>query len=155
MVSPELLRRYPFFCCLDEAQQKAIALITKEVLYDRGRVIFEEGQPADVLYVLLEGCVDLYYTASGDHHDQLLVAEIDVGEPFSISALIEPHVLTATAQARTTSRVIEIKGAALRALCEVDNKLGYAIMRQAAKSAMDRLHYTRVQLAAARHAEKV
>lgn len=150
MVSPELLRRYPFFCYLDEAQQTAIALIGEEATYAPGETIFEEGQPADTLYLLLEGCVDLYYTASGDSKDQMLVTEINPGEPFSISALIEPHLLTATAKAPTLSRVLQIQGKGLRALCEVDPKMGYTLMRQAAKAAMDRLHFTRVQLAAAR-----
>ncbi len=149
MISPELLRRYPFFCCLDEAQQKAIAMISEEVNYDKGKTLFEEGQPVHALHLLLEGSVDLYYTGSGDHHDQFLVGEINPGEPFGISALIEPYTFTATARVAAPSRILKIEAAGLRALCEVDCKMGYALMRQIAKIALERLHYTRLQLAAA------
>jgi CRP-like cAMP-binding protein len=150
MVSPELLRRYPFFCCLDETQQKAIAMIAQEIECEKGKTLFEEGQPVESLHLLLEGSVDLYYAGRGDHHDQFLVGEISPGEPFGISALIEPYTLTATARAASPCRVLKIDSAALRALCEVDCQMGYALMQQIAKIAQERLHYTRVQLAAAR-----
>ncbi len=150
MISPELLRRYPFFCCLDEAQQKAIAMIAEDLLVEKGVTLFEEGEPADTFYLLLEGGVDLFYPASRELRDLLLVAEINQGEPFSISALIEPHVLTATAKTTASSRILKIDAKALRALCQVDAKMGYALTRQLAMAAMERLHFARVQLAAAR-----
>jgi len=84
MVSPELLRRYPFFAFLDDACQ------------------------------------------------------------------IEPYRLTSTARAATPCRVLKIDAAALRALCDGNRDAGYALMRHAAKAAIERLHFTRVQLAAAR-----
>lgn len=148
MVSPELLRRYPFFCCLDESQQKAIAMIAEQVEYEKGATLFEEGNPVQSLYLLVDGGVDLYYAASGNKNDQFLVGEISPGEPFGVSALIEPYTLTATARAAKPSRVLKIDAAAVRALCEVDNRMGYALMRQAAKVTQERLHYARVQLAA-------
>ncbi len=150
MVSPELLRRYRFFCCLDESQQKAIAMIAEEVVLEKGVTVFEERDPADIFYLLLEGGVDLFYPASRELRDLLLVAEINQGEPFSISALIEPHVLTATAKTTASSRILKLNATALRALCELDSKMGYALVRQAAVAAMERLHFARVQLAAAR-----
>jgi CRP-like cAMP-binding protein len=148
MVSPELLRRYPFFGCLDEAQQKAIAMIAEQVEYEKGATLFQEGKPVPALYFLLDGNVDLYYAASGDVKDQFPVGAISPGEASGVSALIEPYTLTATARAAKASRVLKLDAAALRALCEVDNRMGYAMMRQVAKVAQERLHYARVQLAA-------
>ena len=154
MVSPELLRRYPFFAFLDDACQKAIAMLAEEVSYDRGEVIFRENQPAEAFHLLLEGCVDLYYTVEVEYGPQprreFLVGEINPGEPFGISALIEPYRLTSTARAATPCRVLKIDAAELRALCDENRDAGYALMRHAAKAAVERLHFTRVQLAAAR-----
>jgi len=150
MISPEVLRRYPFFCCLNEDQQKAIAMVTEEIHADAGTVLFMEGQPVEALYLLVEGNVDLYYAASGDPKDQFIVGEVNVGEAFSISALIEPFTLTATARVASPSRILKVKAPALRALCEIDCKMGYALMRQVASIALERLHYARVELAAAR-----
>lgn len=154
MVSPEVLRRYPFFAWLDDAHQKAIAMITEEVAYERGALIFQEGKPADALYLLMEGSVDLFFAVEEEYRPEsrkeFLVGEINPGEPFAISALIEPYVLTSSARAARPCRALKVEAAALRALCEVDCRLGYLLMRQAAKAALERLHFTRVQLAAAR-----
>lgn len=152
MISPEVLRRYPFFCCLNDEQQRAIAMITEEMEVEAGKELFLEGQPVEALYLLMEGNVDLYYAASGsgDPKDQLLVGEINAGEPFAISALIEPYTFTATARVSKPSRVLKIDAKALRALCEVDCRMGYLLMKQVAAMAVERLHFARVQLAAAR-----
>ncbi|MCC7353464.1 MAG: cyclic nucleotide-binding domain-containing protein [Anaerolineae bacterium] len=154
MISPELLRRYPFFALLDDPHQKAIAMITDEVSFANREVIFKENQPAQALYLLLEGSIDLYFTVEEEYRPELrkefVVGEINPGEPFAISALIEPYVLTSSARAANASRVLKIDAAALRALCEVDCRLGYTLMKHAAKAALERLHFTHVQLAAAR-----
>ncbi len=150
MISPELLRRYPFFSCLNDSEQRAIALVAEETSCETGTMLFEEGQPVQALHFLLEGSVDLYYKAPGDGREPLLVSEVSVGEPFGISALIEPYDLTATARVSRPSRILRIPAAALRGLCEADSKMGYALMRQVAHIAMERLHFARVQLAAAR-----
>jgi CRP-like cAMP-binding protein len=147
MLSPEALQGYAFFEDLDYTQRKAIGLIAKEEVFESGATIFEEGQPAEDLYVLIEGRVDLYYAASSEPGDRLLVAEINNGEPFSLSALVAPGYLTATATAHIRSHVLKVRGLELRALCEVDPALGYALMGQAAKSMMERLHRTRILLA--------
>jgi len=150
MISPETLRRYPFFSCLNDAQQKEIVTVAEEVVCERGTTLFEEGQPVQSLHFLLEGSVDLYYAAGDGPQGQFLICEISPGEPFGISALIEPYTLTATARVAAPSRILKIDAARLRALCEADSRMGYALMRQAAKVAMERLHFTRLQLAAAR-----
>ncbi|MCX7840317.1 MAG: Crp/Fnr family transcriptional regulator [Anaerolineae bacterium] len=152
MISPEVLRRYPFFCCLNDEQQRAIAMITEEMEVEAGKELFVEGQPVEALYLLMDGSIDLYYAASGDPKDQLLVGEINPGEPFAISAMIEPYTFTATARVSKPSRILKINAKALRALCEVDCKMGYLLMKQIAAIAVERLHFARVQLAAARRA---
>ncbi len=62
MISPEILRRYPFFSFLTDAQRKALAMIAEEAACEAGAVIFEEGDPASDLYLLLDGSIDLYFT---------------------------------------------------------------------------------------------
>ncbi len=149
MISPELLRRYAFFCCLDEQQQRAVAMIAEEIECESGKVLFEEGATVESLYVLIEGNVDLYYEAIAQSPRQPPVAEVNTGEAFGISALIEPYHATSTARAAKPSRILQVDARALRALCEVDCKMGYALMRQAAQIALERLHFALVQLAAA------
>jgi len=154
MVSPELLRRYPFFGYLDEKQLRAVAMIAEEVVPETGETLFEIEQPAAALYLLTEGDIELYYVIAGELDPKLrkefYISDIGPGEVFGISALIEPYIYTSTGRVAGPSRVLKIEGAGLRALCELDCKLGYGLMRQLAKTALERLHDTRVQLVAAR-----
>jgi CRP-like cAMP-binding protein len=152
MISPELLRRYPSFGLFNETQLKAIAMIAEEDSAPAGTVLFEERQPATHLYLLLEGGVDLSYRSEEEYHPktrkEFAVGEINPGELFSISALIEPYVLNATARLSQDSKFVKIEAASLRELMEQDCSMGYLAMKQITKALMERLIYTRVQLAA-------
>ncbi|HEY4691449.1 MAG TPA: cyclic nucleotide-binding domain-containing protein [Anaerolineae bacterium] len=154
MVSPELLRRYPFFGQLANDSLNAVAMLAEEITFKDGETIFETGGPADALYFLIEGCVDLHYIVADEINPELrkdfFISEINPGEPFGISALIEPYRYTGTVRATCPSRVFKFDAAGLRALCTVDPKIDAALMRQIAAAAMSRLSDTRVQLVAAR-----
>ncbi|MCK4724239.1 MAG: Crp/Fnr family transcriptional regulator [Anaerolineales bacterium] len=153
MISPELLRRYPFFGPLNEKQRKAIAMVADEIQMKVKQVIFEECQAADALYLLIEGDIDLTYKSEEEFYPKktkvFSVGEINPQEVFAISALIEPYEYNATATVTKDGRAIKIDAKALRELIEQDVQLGYILMHQIAKTAMERLAYTRVQLAAA------
>jgi len=153
MISPELLRRYAFFGQFSEPDLYAIAMISDEVAADAGTVLFQERQPADALYLLVEGSIDLYYKSEEEYHPkaskEFLVGEINPGEIFSISSMLEPYVLNASARAAKPSRIVKIDAAALRQLSDENHIMGCIIMHQIAKALMERLAYTRVQLAAA------
>jgi len=153
MISPELLRHYPFFGSLNDSQLRELAMIAEAENYDAGTILFHEGGPADYLYFLVDGSVDLYYASktfrTGGKPDGIPVGEINPGEPFSISALIEPHVLTSTGYISQPSRIIHISATELRNLFKQDKALDYEMTLQAAKVVISRLHSTRIQLAAA------
>ena len=152
MISPELLRYYPFFHSLDDTQLRAVATIAEEETVEAGVTLFNEGQPAEVLYFLEDGHVDLYHTIGetnpSDVRKWISVGEINPGEPFSISALIEPYILSSTARVSRPSRIIKIEAKLLRALIDKDHKLAYQLTYQAAKAVIERLHSTHIQLAA-------
>lgn len=153
MISPEVLRRFPFFADFNSEQLKELAMLGEERIFESHETVFEQGGPAEQLYFLLEGCVDLFYIVRENFHSDLrhetMICEIAPGESFSISALIEPHILTATARTCQTSRVIAFDAEGLRKLCESDPHLESLLMRRVASTAMDRLHATRLQLAVA------
>jgi CRP-like cAMP-binding protein len=153
MVSPEIIRRYPFFGALTDAQIKAIAMIAEEETYAKGAVICEEGKPATALYLLQEGGVSLYYKSEEEFHPStrkdFLVGEINPGEVFAISVFVEPYMYTSTVKAEQDIRVIKFDAAELKKLIDKDPRLYCTLMRETAKAAMERLAYARIQLAAA------
>jgi CRP/FNR family transcriptional regulator, cyclic AMP receptor protein len=154
MISPELLRRYPFFGTLHDEQLRQVAMIAEEETYDQGKILLKEKAPADDLYLLIKGSVDLLFTVDEeyhpDRHKEFIVGEINPGELFGISALIEPHRYTSMARAASPVQVIHIDGGALRKRCADDPSLACHLFAQVAKLALERLNATRVQLAAAR-----
>jgi CRP/FNR family transcriptional regulator len=153
MVSPELLRRYPFFAGLDESQLKTVAMLAEEVEISEGTVIFKEGDAANAIYLLLDGSVDLYYISEEEFHPKtskkFAVGEINVGEAFGISALIEPYTSSAEAHALRTSRILRIDALALRALFPDNLGLAFILMSAIARTIRERMAGLRAQLAAA------
>lgn len=154
MISPELLRRFPFFGFLDETQLRAVAMLSEEVELEKDSVVFETEQAAVALYVMVEGSIDLDYKVV-DHEDpkivkEFFISELNPGDIFGLSALLEPFKHTMTAKVNAPSKVIRIEASGLRALSELDAKLQAGLMKATALATMERLHDTRIQLAAAR-----
>ena len=151
MISPELLRRYPFFTSLNEDQLKAIAMIAQEKTYLKDTLLIKENTPANKLVLLLEGDVDLIYSGGGEGAVvNALVGSIAPGEVYGVSSLIEPFTFISSAKATVPVKVAEVNGVALRALMDGDAKLAFALMRNIAQAVLERLKYTQVELAAAR-----
>jgi CRP-like cAMP-binding protein len=154
MVSPELLRRFPFFANLNEAQLRALAMIADEVDYEAGTIVLKEREPADWFFLLVDGNVDLTFISEEEFHPQTRkvfpVGEINPREVFGISALIEPYQYNSTATASSPCHVVKFDARAMRTLLDLDHSLGCPIMRQIARAVMERLTSTRIQLAAAR-----
>jgi len=151
MVSPELLRRYPFFALLTDEQLKALAMIAEEKTYPKETLLLKENTPANKLILLVEGDVDLIFSGGGEGAiANSLVGSIAPGEMLGVSSLIEPYTYISSARATVPVKVVEIDGPAVRALMQVDKLLGYGLMRNVAAAVLERLKYTQVELAAAR-----
>ena len=155
MISPELLRRFPFFGFMDDNQLRALAMIAEEREYTKDEDLVDAGGPANEFFFLLDGAVSYYYviTTENDpyYKQEYYISDINPGEIFGISALIDPYIYTAAVRTEKPCRVIRIDAASLRALCEVDPKLSCGMQRAVAKAAMERLQHTRVQLVAAKN----
>lgn len=154
MISPEVLRRYPFFSFLDPSQLKEVAMISEEIEIGHKETLFHVGDDTDFLYLLKDGAIDLHYVVIDEYEPQLrkdfLVGHVNPGEIVGVSAIIEPHIHTATAIANGECQLLQINAPELRRLCEEDLKLQNDLLYRIAEAAIDKLHATRIQLAAAR-----
>jgi len=61
MISPEVLRRYPYFAGVDEESLKAVAMIAEEKSVPAGTQMFSEGVPADTMNIIVRGEVSIQY----------------------------------------------------------------------------------------------
>ena len=145
MISPELLHRYRFFWCMDDGQQKAVAMISQEATVGEGETICVEKESADHLYFLVEGSVELSVTPG---ERRLAVGDVAPGEPFGMCALLHDQTHTYTAQASKPSRVVTIDASELRNLCVSDCSLGMCLMQQVARASLEETRTTHMQLAA-------
>jgi CRP-like cAMP-binding protein len=152
MIATTMLHPVPFFDFLSPDERKAIADIADIRNYRADEYIFREKELAKELCVLVYGSVDLFFTIEVEYHPELrkelMFSVIGSGELFGISALIEPHILTSSARASKPSQVIQIDMHGLLAFCEQNEKFAYSLMRQVAKTTIERLSATRLQLAA-------
>ena len=147
MISPELLRRYPCFATIAEETLKAVAVIAEEATVPAGTQIHTEGEPADILSIIMDGTVDIQYTlVTGERR---IVDTLESGDVLGWPAMVEPYRITCIATARTATRLIKVDAKRLRDLCERDTLLGYRIMGQVIKLLSERLEGARVQLATA------
>lgn len=69
--------------------------------YPGGTQIFAEGDPGDMMYVLLDGIVDIV-------HDDKVVETIELGGIFGEMALIDARPRSASAIARTECTIARI-----------------------------------------------
>ena len=146
MISPELLRRYPYFAHVGEDSLKAVAMIADEKRVPAGTHMFSEGDPADALNIIVKGQVDIQYVL-GTGEKRTVDTLVD-GDILGWSALVEPHKYTALSTTTKDTHLIAISGKKLRDLCEKDPFLGYRLMTQIAKLLAHRLESARIQLAA-------
>jgi CRP-like cAMP-binding protein len=145
MISPELLRRYPYFADVTEDALKEVAMISDETSAAAGSTLFIEGDPADRLFIITDGEMDLQYMLG---NGELRTVDTLVSGDLAVwSAVVEPYKCTATGTVRKDTKLIAINGHKLRDLMEANNDLGYRILISVTKLLATRLEGARVQLA--------
>jgi CRP-like cAMP-binding protein len=145
MISPEQLRRFPYFADVNEDGLKEVAMISDEVSGKAGSTLFSEGDKADSLYIITEGEIDLQYTlGSGELRT---VDTLVAGDMVVWSALVEPYRCTASGTLRKDTKLISINGPKLHELMESNKDVGYRMLISVTKLLATRLEGARVQLA--------
>lgn len=146
MVSPEMLRRYPFFAGLSHDQIHQIAELSDELEIQADHVFYREGDAVERAYLLLDGAVAIFLEVpdkslqqpvSGQLTGQMQTAQVTVstvgpGEVFGWTALVPPPTATNGAKAMAPCRVVAFDGARLLEQFETDCRLGYQITQRMA-----------------------
>lgn len=145
MISPEVLRRYPYFSAATDDGLRQLAMISEEEFFPADTVVCREGDRAEKLYILVEGEMDVQYTlGSGELRT---VDTIVPGELVMWSALVEPYKSTAVVVTRQDSKVIAMDAPNLREFCNAHCDVASDILMHLTKLLANRLEGARVQLA--------
>jgi CRP-like cAMP-binding protein len=159
MISPELIRRYPFFAGLNHGYVGTLAKLADEVSVESGHCFFGEGDELKKLYLVIEGAVAIVMgvpdrESAQPLSDQLTgklttkditVSTVGTGGVFGWSALIPPYLSTASAKALTPCRTIALDCEKLRTVFEEDCNLAYLMTQKAAQIVRGRLRDMRIE----------
>lgn len=138
------LRQLPIFRGLSKAQLNLIDPILNLCHFRQDQVIFEQGQPADFVYILLQGEVIIQFKP----YDAplLTVTHINPGGIFGWSAALRHKAYTSLACTTRESDAYKISGLDMHLLCENYPETGVVLLGRLASVITERLHSTHTQI---------
>ncbi len=139
-----LLAEHPVFRGLDAAARARLAAEARDLRLPAGAFLFREGEAAETLHLLREGDVAIEIACPG--RDALVVETLHPGEVLGWSWLAPDHKAMSDARALSDVRTLALDAARLRALCEAEPAIGYAMFKHWLPHLMARLRAQRLQL---------
>ena len=144
-LKPGHLRRIKSLAPLDDAQLAAFINYAEVVNLAQGTKLFQEGQPGDSMFLILEGELRVVMKKQNSHED-LLLRVLHAGEGFGEIALLNHTPRSATVEATQTSVLIKISSAALQSLVTEQPALAAQFLHHIAKTLGRQLSETTVKL---------
>ena len=117
----ELLRRIPFFRRLSPALRARIAAVARLKTYDRGELIFGEGEPSDAFMVIVSGRVKVFKSTPAGK--EIILEIFSGGDPLGAVAVYEGAPFFASALTLEPVEILRIEQPAFFALLEQDPAL--------------------------------
>ena len=94
-----------------------------------GERIFEAKSPAEYLYVVNEGMVEIRFNVTYFNATKEITLERRLkGDALGSSALSKPNIYTLSALAVQDSELIKFKASDIKQLCDENAHLGYVVM---------------------------
>ncbi|MFD5556933.1 cyclic nucleotide-binding domain-containing protein [Streptomyces sp. NPDC127068] len=118
--------------------------LAQEVSFPQDSRIFEEGGPADRLWVIRSGTVALDLQVPDRR--RVTVETLQPGDLLGWSWLFPPHQWEFGAEAFSPVRAYEFDAAKVRSLCEEESALGLVLLRTIAEILAHRLEGARTRL---------
>jgi CRP-like cAMP-binding protein len=103
-------------------------------------VVFDEGEPAECVYLVVFGKLSI--ELGGPATERKHLVDVVPGEMLGWSSLLERPKFAATARATEPTRLVQIDTAKLLAICEEDPEFGYQMMRRTMLALAKRLNMT-------------
>lgn len=139
MVSAEWLKRTELFETLDQPHLNTFLLHASVESFPKGKTIFNQGDNAVRLYLLVEGAVDLTIK-TGEKIDFMTSKIEKEGAVFGMPSLVEPFQFNVTAICLKPSKVLVLDAVHIKKMMEKDPKMGMEIMKKLASIYFNRLN---------------
>jgi CRP/FNR family cyclic AMP-dependent transcriptional regulator len=141
---PDNRKAHPFLDGWEPHHARLLRDAARRVHFDAAEVILSEGEPADGLYLIQTGKVQLEAHTHGS--GLAPVQTIGAGEVMGWSWLFPPYFWHFGARALEATEVLFINGLPLRNECESDHDFGYELMKVISQLILPRLQVTRKHL---------
>ena len=106
MVSPEVIRRYPYFSGISIERINILANIAEEIECEKGQYFHNEGEEIDKVYILVEGEVSLI-TSLPQQDKEVVINTLGVGDVFGWTSLLPTYTAGAGAKTITDCKLVE------------------------------------------------
>ena len=143
MITPELISRYSFFADLDLKQLDALASVAEGITAETGEYIFHGGDELHYFYIVVDGAVGI--VLEKDNKPDSVISAVGPGHVFAWSALVPPHLATASAKALTPCWLAAVDRKKLLLEVQKDCKFGYRMMEKIVQISRDRLLDARIE----------
>jgi CRP-like cAMP-binding protein len=134
----ETLNDLAFFEGLETSDLKSLAPFFTRQIYESSRTVFEQGDRADYLYMVIDGEVVIRYKP--DDGPTMIVTHVYPGGVFGWSAAMGNPVYTSGAVCVSATSTIRILGGDLRMLCDQYPSVGKIILNRLATVIAERTH---------------
>ncbi|MBI5185627.1 MAG: Crp/Fnr family transcriptional regulator [Nitrospinae bacterium] len=101
------LKKVTLFSALDEVLLQEVASITTEKLYKKNEVIFHQGDPGSVLFILKSGVVKI--SLFDQDNNEAILKMLYENDFFGEMSLLDGHFRSATITALETCKALRIK----------------------------------------------
>jgi CRP-like cAMP-binding protein len=129
MISADKLRQFSLLSTLDATVLEELAAISEERTVPAGQWLFREGDPADALYFVVSGRVELTMMLDEKKDTYITLNVLSNGAPLGWSAIVAPYVYKLGALAATSATLVRLDGNRLRVLLEKYPEQGYVLMQ--------------------------
>jgi CRP/FNR family cyclic AMP-dependent transcriptional regulator len=133
-----------FFREIGDEHLEQLAEICREVEFPARFSVFEESDPAKMVYVILTGEISLAISDQDRSYRQ--IASVRAGDLMGWSPLVGRTRLYDSARTLTPVKALEFDGSELMQFCAANPSFGFTFMHRAACTLAERLSATRLQL---------
>ena len=120
-----LLEEIPFFRNLNREELKEISGISKEVKFGRNVILFNNGDKAKSLYVIVEGKVIMKKNFEKESHE---IANMGKGSLFGETAFLSDEIHSFGAKTVTRAKILEIPTGSFKKLLDEDSRGAYKLV---------------------------
>jgi CRP-like cAMP-binding protein len=119
-------------------QVALLKLLFTPISIEVGTVIFEQGDPAEYLYLVVEG--EVIVSFKPDDGPPLVVGHVRQEGVVGWSAALGRTTYSSAAVCATSCRMLRVPGVDLRGLCEDHPQVGALLLERLASKITERMH---------------